>query len=147
MNPQKQNTMKEDTLDPAFTGYWTIHRDRLLREDSEYSAALESYAMKSGADWLLFGIPVVAGIVAMQLLPFESELLRFGTSVLITLIAFVISVYIKSVLSPHRALSDIEADVRRRAYEQWKSDERRQAYEQWKITKGETSEKKIGKKL
>ena len=53
MNPQKQNTMKEDTLDPAFTEYWTIHRDRLLREDSEYSAALESYAMKSGADWLL----------------------------------------------------------------------------------------------
>ena len=103
--------------------------------------------MKSGADWLLFGIPVVAGIVAMQLLPFESELLRFGTSVLITIIAFVISVYIKSVISPHRALSDIEADVRRRAYEQWKSDERRQAYEQWKITKGETSEKKLGKKL
>ena len=68
-----EKTMKEDTLDPAFTEYWTIHRDRLLREDSEYSAALESYAMKSGADWLLFGIPVATGIVCVEMLPISSE--------------------------------------------------------------------------
>jgi len=29
------------------------------------------YKMKSGADWILFGIPVVAGIVSFDYLPIE----------------------------------------------------------------------------
>ncbi len=115
------HSQKTNNMPPAFTEYWNTHRERLLREDPEYSEALNSYAMKSGADWLLFGIPVVAGIVAMQMLPVQHELLRFGLSVVVTIIAFAISVYIKSVTSPHRPLSDIEKDVRERVYLKWKT--------------------------
>ena len=106
-------------METDFNDYWKIHRDRLLREDPEYSEAIQSYAMKSGADWLLFGLPVVAGIVAMQVLPIAHELLRFALSVVITIIAFAISVYIKSLINPHRSLSDIEKDVKARTLEKW----------------------------
>jgi len=109
-------------MEPAFKEYWNTNRDRLLREDPEYDEALKSYGMKSGADWILFGIPVVAGIVAMQMLPVQHELLRFALSVVITIVAFVISVFVKSATSPHRALSDIENDIRERVYSEWKKE-------------------------
>ena len=73
--------------------------------------------MKSGADWLLFGIPVVAGIVSMQYIPLQHELLRWVASILITIVVFALCVYVKSLTNPHRAIEDIENDVKRRAYE------------------------------
>ena len=106
-------------MNKEFEEYWKLNRDRLLREDAEYKAALESYGMKSGADWLLFGIPVVAGIVSMQTLPLRHELLRFAVSVIITIVAFVISVYIKSLTNPHRSLSEIEKDVYEKTLKNW----------------------------
>ncbi len=110
-----------DTRDQKFEQYWNGHKTSILMKDDEYRAAVETYKISSGSDWLLFGIPVVAGIVSMQYIPIEKEILRWIASILITVVVFVICVYVKSLSNPHRAISDIEADVKRKAYEEYLS--------------------------
>lgn len=102
-----------------FEEWWTANKSRILQEDREYREAVETYKMKSGSDWLLFGIPLVAGIVSFDYIPTSSELLKFGAAILIVVILSVVSVYIKSLTNPHRAIGDIEADIRQRKYEEY----------------------------
>ena len=97
---------------------WLENKKRLLNEDPEYKKAVEAYQMKSGADWLLFGIPVVVGIVCMQIIPIQHEILLWVVSIAITILAFVLCVMVKSMMNPHRAIEDIEADVKERYYQQ-----------------------------
>ena len=101
----------------TFEQYWQKNRQRLLNENQEYREAIEGYKMKSGADWLLFAIPVVAGIVSISYIPIEHELLRWIASIGITVVVFVLCVFVKSLTIPGRPLSEIEADVKRRYFE------------------------------
>ena len=98
---------------------WQAKKQRLLMEDEEYRAAVSTYDMKSGADWLIFGFPVAAGIVSVEYIPIRHELLKWCASIAVTVIMFVISVYIKSLSNPHRAISDIEADVKKKYYDKF----------------------------
>ena len=100
-----------------FEEYWKTNKHRLLMEDDEYRKAVSGYSMSSGADWLLFGIPVAAGIVSVQFIPIAHEILKWLASVAITIIVFVLCVYVKSLSNPHRPLSDIEADVKKKQLE------------------------------
>ena len=110
-----------ESKEKEFERYWQGHKTSILMKDDEYRAAVETYRMRSGSDWLLFGIPVMAGIVSMQFIPIQHELLRWVASILITIVVFAICVYVKSLSNPHRAISDIEADVKKKAYEEYLS--------------------------
>ena len=102
-----------------FDDWWTANKTWVLMEDREYREAVETYKMKSGADWLLFGIPLVAGIVSLNYLPIAHEILKFLAAVAITIVVSVVCVYIKSLTNPHRAIADIENDVRQRTFEEY----------------------------
>ena len=104
-----------------FEEYWAVNKHRLLQEDEEYHKATEAYKMTTGADWLLFGIPVVVGIVSMQYIPIHHEILRWCASIGITILVFTLCVYVKSLTNPHRAIEDIESDIKKRNYEQFVS--------------------------
>lgn len=93
-------------------------RKRLLAENREYQQTLEGYKMKSGADWLLFAIPVVAGIVSYNYIPIANELLRWLATVGVTIIVFAICVFIKSTTIPGRTLEEIEKDVKEQYLQQ-----------------------------
>ena len=108
-----------------FDEYWKENKHRLLMEDDEYRKAVEGYSMTSGADWLLFGIPVAAGIVSVQFIPIAHEILKWLASVLVTIVVFALCVYVKSLSNPHRPLSDIEADVRKRHFEKYQKGEKK----------------------
>ena len=77
--------------------------------------------MKGGRDWFQFFIPILAGIVTIQVAPVSNELIRFAICVVVILLTTVLVIYIKSALSPHRPLSDIEKDVRERVYNKWRT--------------------------
>lgn len=102
-----------------FDDWWIANKTWVLMEDREYREAVETYKMKSGADWLLFGIPLVAGIVSLNYLPIRHEVLKFLAAVAITIAVSVVCVYIKSLTNPHRAIADIEKDVRKRTLEEY----------------------------
>ncbi|MBR5652860.1 MAG: hypothetical protein IKS64_03915 [Muribaculaceae bacterium] len=97
---------------------WMRERKRLLAENKEYQQTLEGYKMKSGADWLLFAIPVVAGIVSYNYIPIANELLRWLATVGVTIVVFAICVFIKSTTIPGRTLEEIEKDVKEQYLQQ-----------------------------
>lgn len=97
-----------------FEQIWEENKSLILMEDEEYNKAVGSYKINSGADWLLWAIPAVAGIVSMQFIPISSELLKWTASIAITILVFALCVYVKSIGSPHRSLNDIESDVKER---------------------------------
>lgn len=53
----------DDNSRERFEELWQEHGYRLLRDDAEYRAVADSYKIKSGADMILFGLPVVVGVV------------------------------------------------------------------------------------
>ncbi len=110
---------KDKSEDKGFEEWWAANKLRMLNENQEYRDAVATYGMKSGADWLLFGIPVATGIVCIQGIPISNELLRWLVSFVITVVVFAICVYVKSLSNPHRPISEIEEDVKRDSYQRY----------------------------
>ena len=108
-----------ENKEKEFERLWLENKKRLLNEDQEYKDATATYGMTSGADWLLFGIPVATGIICVDILPFQSEVLRWIVSIIVTILVFAVCVWVKSLSNPHRAIEDIEKDVKRRCYENY----------------------------
>lgn len=108
------NTERED-----FELWWSENGYRLLREDSEYRRVADGYKMSTGADWLLFGIPVVAAVVVMEQAPIEREMLRWVAGAAVAVVCFVACVWIKSLIAGGRPVSEIERDVKERHYGLW----------------------------
>ena len=86
----------EDRSRERFERIWSEHGYRLLREDAEYRRLEDSYKLKSGSDFMLFGIPVLVGVVFMDLAPIERELLRWLATAAVVVVAFVLCVWVKS---------------------------------------------------
>ena len=104
-----------------FEAYWQAHRKSLLEADDEYKNALQGYKLTSGADWLLFALPVVVAIVVLDFSPFQGEFLNWAAGALAAIVTFVACVAIKTATSGTRSLGDIEADVKRRAQQDFAS--------------------------
>lgn len=96
-----------------FNSYWTENRERILQANADYVQAKDSFKMKSGADWLLWAIPVVVGILILENFTLLGELLRWVVSALATVVAFVVCVWVKSVTQGSRSPEEVEADIRR----------------------------------
>ncbi len=105
-----------------FEDYWLQHRNELLKKNAEYCKIKESYKMQSGFDWLLWALPLVAGIVTFNILPIMSEMFKWILSAVIVIAVFVICVWVKSATSGLRSLYDVEKEVKRQAYEKYKND-------------------------
>ncbi len=109
--------------DENFERWWKENKSDILNEDTEYQRVQNSYKIKSGSDLLLFGIPVVSGIVSMQYIPVESEILKWIISAVITIAVFLVCVWIKSTTIPGETLSDIEQRLKNKYFEHWKENE------------------------
>ena len=103
--------------DKAFERYWRENKNSLLYQDIEYLSTINSYKMHPGTDLLLYGLPVIIGITLAEYLPITHELLKWVVVVVVTLAAFVVSVYIKSRMAGIKSVSEIERRVKAEAYE------------------------------
>lgn len=101
-----------------FERFWAVNKRRILEADEEYRRARDAYKMKTGTDWLLFGIPVAGAIVVFDYTPFKNELLNFLSVAALTIVLFVICVWIKSLMNNNRPLSEIEEDIKKKYKEE-----------------------------
>lgn len=85
--------------DREFETYWKENRMTILEKNDEYRHAKENFKIHSGADLILFGIPVVAGIVSINNVPLQNELLKWIVSAVITIVCFALSVWVKSLIT------------------------------------------------
>lgn len=110
---ESKTMMESKTMtDEEFEIRWLKNRQRLLNADKEYKALTEGYRISSGADLLLFGLPVITGIVAVDTLPIESELFRWLATAGIVIAAFVLAVWVKSLILGSKSASDIEKRIK-----------------------------------
>ena len=98
--------------DEKFEVLWQKNRKSLLSEDREWQQLQQSYKVSSGADMLLFGIPAVAGRVSFNYVPLSGELLKWLVSAVVTVLCFVLCVFVKSLFSPTLSASEIEKRVK-----------------------------------
>lgn len=106
--------------DDAFELYWQSHRHELLSKNQEYREIEESYKMRTGFDWLLWAVPLVCGIIAFKLVDGANEILNWLLSAAVVIVTFLLCVWTKATLSGHRSLSEVEEDVKKQAYEEFK---------------------------
>ncbi len=97
-----------------FETFWKANRERILMSSDEYIKATSSYKLSSGADWLLFAIPIVAAIILMEQCSIERELLKWLAGAGITIVTFIICVWIKSMISGSRSPEDVEREIKER---------------------------------
>lgn len=97
-----------------FEKYWKANRESILQKDEEYQHAKENFKMSSGADMLLFGIPIVAGIVFMNNVHLGNELLNWVASATFTIVCFAICVWIKSVMTGSGSPDEVEEKIKER---------------------------------
>lgn len=108
--------------DIEFEQFWQKHRMDILRKDADYLRANGAYRLSSGADWLLFGIPIAAGIVFMEWCPVVSEILKWLLGAVVTIVCFAVCVWVKSCISTTESASDIEKRLKEEHRRQMTSD-------------------------
>lgn len=96
-----------------FEEYWQANREKLLAEDAEYRRVKESFKITSGADWLLYAIPVAAGIAFMNYSGVSNELANWLFSAAITIVCFALCVVVKSVITDAPSVDSIEKRVKK----------------------------------
>ena len=94
--------------DREFETYWKENRMTILEKNDEYRHAKENFKIHSGADLILFGIPVVAGIVSINNVPLQNELLKWIVSAVITIACFALSVWVKSLITGTVSPDEVE---------------------------------------
>lgn len=94
--------------DREFETYWKENRMTILEKNDEYRHAKENFKIHSGADLILFGIPVVAGIVSVNNVPLQNELLKWIVSAVITIVCFALSVWVKNLITGMVSPDEVE---------------------------------------
>lgn len=95
-----------------FESYWQQHKNVILSRNRQYQQAREKYKMNSGADWILFAIPAVSGVIAMNNTRGDNELLRWIISAFVTFAVFVVCVWVKGLMSGKSSPDEIERRIK-----------------------------------
>lgn len=99
--------------DKEFETYWKEHRNEILNKNRDYMHAKENFGMHSGADFILFGLPIVVGIVFMNNIQFKTEILTWVASAAVTIIAYAICVWIKTLISGVGSPDEVEQRIKK----------------------------------
>lgn len=95
-----------------FEEYWKANRESILSKDEEYRRAKDNFKMSNGSDMLLFGLPIVAGIVFMNNVHLGNELLNWIASAAVTIVCFAICAWIKSLITGSCLPDEVEARIK-----------------------------------
>ena len=106
--------MKQD-----FEEYWLLNRQQILNSDEEYRRVRDSYKVASGADMILYVIPLAIAVVVLDWAPVKSELLNWLIAAVTAIVAFVVCTWIKTVTSNVRSLTEIEEEIKRKTREKF----------------------------
>lgn len=101
-----------------FETYWKKHRNEILSEDSDYMHAKENFGMHNGANLILFGIPIVIGIVFMNNIHFKTEILTWAASAAVTIVAYAICVWIKALIFGVGSPDEVEQRIKQKKKEE-----------------------------
>lgn len=97
-----------------FETYWKQHRNEILSRNSEYIDAKEHFNIHNGADLILFGLPIVAGIVFLNNINISNEILTWILSAFVTILTYALCVWIKSAITGTKSPDEVEQTIKER---------------------------------
>lgn len=106
-------------MEKDFETLWREQKKDILMANEEYRQIIDSYKMRSGADWLLFAFPIVVAIVILEWMPTSKELLNWFIAAIAAIITFVVCVWVKTLITGNRSLDEVEKEVKERCRENY----------------------------
>ena len=101
-----------------FEKYWSENRDAIIK--SAPCVLREERAnngkMNTAGDWLLFIVPMLAGIGFFNTKLITSEMVNFLVGLAIVVVCYVVVMLIRPYVTGKRSIADIDADIKAYAY-------------------------------
>ena len=109
-------------MDKEFEDYWYKHSKRLILNAPKdlLDDYLESTRLHTVVDWVCFILPIGAGIALQPMVPFESEILSWGVTVLAVVLLFVLMQFVNSRIQKKKTLVEAIEAIKRFYYKRYK---------------------------
>lgn len=100
--------------DEQFEAYWKTNGQSLIEAAPPVLSdeRKNNGKMNTAGDWLLFIIPLVAGIGFMNAKLIESEMVNLIVGLAIVVVCFGIAMMIRPYVTGKRSIADIDADIK-----------------------------------
>lgn len=100
--------------DKQFEAYWKANGQSLIEAAPPVLSdeRKNNGKMNTAGDWLLFIIPLVAGIGFMNAKLIESEMVNLIVGLAIVVVCFGIAMMIRPYVTGKRSIADIDADIK-----------------------------------
>lgn len=101
-------------MDKEFEDYWKKHRDSLLLAAPKALQDELANATKphTAGDWLLYAAPIIVMVAFINAKVIKSEILNFLATVVLGILATLLSVWLKPYVTGKRRATDIDADIK-----------------------------------
>ena len=111
-----------DVIEAEFEKYWLENRKQILAADDAYSKAIGKYKITSGADWILWAIPIGVAMGVKDVIPIKNEMLNLLACIAVALLCYVLCVWIKTLMTGIPDLGLLESHVKEKTRQQWVRD-------------------------
>lgn len=99
-----------------FEQLWDEQKYVYLQADEGWQRVKESYKMRTWSDYVLFAVPLVVGVLALDFVNVEREFLRWALCAVAVLVAFVVCTWLKTAFGGAESAVDVERRVKERCF-------------------------------
>lgn len=106
--------MSENKYPKEFEEYWKQHEQQLINVSPKVlqEERKNSGKMNTAGDWLLFVIPLIAGIGFMNTKLIANEMLNLICGMVIVVICFALEMLIRPYVTGKRSVAEIDQDIK-----------------------------------
>ncbi len=109
-------------MDKEFEDFWYKYSKRLILNAPKdlRDAYMESTKLHTVVDWVCFILPIGVGIVIQPMLPFKSEILSWGVTVVAVVLLFVLMQFVNSRIQKKKTFVEAIEDIKKFYYKRYK---------------------------
>lgn len=106
--------MSENKYPKEFEEYWKQHEQQLINVSPKVlqEERKNNGKMNTAGDWLLFVIPLIAGIGFMNTKLIANEMLNLICGMVIVVICFALEMLIRPYVTGKRSVAEIDQDIK-----------------------------------
>ncbi len=109
-------------MEKKFEEYWQKHKDSLFLAAPQtlQNELNNANQLNTAGDWLLYAVPIIVMVAFINAKVIQSELLNFLASMLIGILATLLSIWLKPFVTGKRRATTIMNDVKAYFYNVYK---------------------------
>lgn len=110
-------------MEKEFEEFWKRNQQMLIERAPQHlkDERANTGKMNTAGDWILFIVPVAMMIIFTDHGFFRNEMVNFIVGVLIGIVGFALSMFVKPYVTGKRNVVDIDADIKQHFYQIYKN--------------------------